>query len=167
MRHSIPTFLFACLLVSCAAQEPTTDESDFRMSIPEGSQFTLTRELAVPIGWSRVTIQKGAVLDSRRNIKRKQPYCEFNTNTVAHTGSPQVVNAEKFIARRVVQRRSTIVEGGDDRTYTTSISFRSEQQPNVRGLSCEQTGMARTTDDLSIQQIRETLGDVIELQLAQ
>ena len=165
MQRLILTLPFAYLLASCAAQEPITDESDFRMGIPTGSRFTLTQDVTVPEGWARVTIQNGAVVDSRRDINRSQPFCELGTDSVSR-GEPQVVTADEFVGGSAVRSRSTTI-GREDKTYTTRITLRSEQQPNVRTLTCEQTGDPMFSRDLTITQIRTALGGIIELQLAQ
>jgi hypothetical protein len=166
MRRLVLALLSAGALSSCAAPE-ITDESDSRMRIPAGSRLTLTQDVTIPDGWARVAIQSGAVVANRRDIARNQPFCELGTDKKATTSDPQVVNADEFVVRSVRYSESIVASSRDTQTFTTTILLEPGKQPNVKRITCERSSSSGFRSHASIQQIREALGGIIELQLAQ
>ena len=143
-------------------------QSDGRGSserIAAGSRLILTQDVAIPDGWARVAIQDGTPIRVRSDIERGRPYCELVTQTVSRQDNPQVVKADEFVASEVRYRRSTEVDD-ETRDYTTTIHLESQQQPSVQRLTCEKVGHRMFTGDLTIDEIRQVLGGLIELQLA-
>ncbi|MDH3639449.1 MAG: hypothetical protein OES09_13470 [Gammaproteobacteria bacterium] len=165
MRRLLLALLSAGALGGCATAD-ITDESAPRIRIPAGSRLTLTQDVAIPDGWARVAIQDGAVVAARNDIVRPRPHCELGTDTVSRRDDPQIVKADEFVVRKVTYKDSLTV-GRDNKTFTTTMLLEPGQQPNVKRLACEHTGDPMFTTRLTIEQIREALGGIIELQMVQ
>ena len=133
--------------------------------IKAGTRVILTQDLAIPDKWARIAIQDGAPVPVRRDIVRSKPFCELGTDTVSRPDSPQVVNADEFVVRTVRYMRSNVAPDDHYRTYTTLMLLQSPRQTNVRRLSCERKGSPIFPDDLSIEEIRQSLGGLIQLEL--
>ena len=74
------------------------------------------------------------------------------------------MRADEFVAHTIRYKRS-LVSDSEDRTYSTVMLWQSDRQPTVRRLSCERIGSPVFSTDLSIREIRQALGGLIELEL--
>ena len=164
MRRLILVFPLTCALASCVINIDI-DTGGSSQRIKAGSRVILTQDVAIPDKWARIAIQDGAPVPARRDIVRSKPFCELGTDVVSRPDKPQIVQADEFEAYEVRYRRSLVTDD-ENRTYTTLMLLRSERQPKVRRLSCERTGSPIYSGDLTIEEIRQALGDFVQLELA-
>ncbi len=167
----------AAALVLGACQSTGGGRDSHYWTLPEGSALELTRELQVTSGWARVTLQHGQVVHPNA-IDRGEPSCELRVGQAATREAPITVAADRFALGPVNRRyasasaRAALAslifiedERDDRRTFQTNLPLSSPRQPLVRYMTCEITGDPRWLRHLSLEQIRETLGEVFALRL--
>ena len=153
--------LASLLLTACQTPGPLADSDQARL-IGSGTRFVLTRDLPIPDGWARATIQDGRQIH-RRDRDHYQPFCELKSKHLARPEAPQTIRADTFVSGHAKGRRGVLSSGDyGPVTLVTYIPLTSESQPDVRTLECEITGH---THHLTIAQIRGVLGDLITVEL--
>ena len=113
----------------------------------------------------------------------RQPYCLFYLyEPAAALKHERTVQPDRFTVTRatqgaehasvkpIVQARavlpmSDIADGASAQTLTTTVRLNSEKQPRVRELRCSIFGEANLYDYVSLNQIIQTLGDVVTLEI--
>lgn len=159
--HRSRLLLAPAFLVAACATQTSTDGGGESIRLAGDEQFTLTQPLTIPNGWARIPIQDGEVLDNRRDIQQSRAYCELETGTVARPDNPNVVQPDEFASSRLTYFRSISVDRSP-RTYSVKVQLSSDKQPDVRRLQCHRTSDPLFSTDVSVQEIREALGSVIE-----
>jgi len=166
--------LVAAILGGCQIGTPRPAPAD----VSPGTKLVLTRDLAVPTGVSSVFMQNGAVMP-RGDIDRKRPHCELRMNRQAKADAPIVVRADTFVVESIRRRRvgdSATVRFASNGLFAfdravfaelvTQMTLRSDVQPIVRYLRCEYWGDPVAGRHLSMEQLRDALGDLITIEKA-
>ena len=150
------------VLAGCQTSGPV-DESAFASEIPKGSSLILKQDLDVTPGAARVSMQKGKVVGQPSS---QVASCQLRSGQTATEDTPVVISADTFItgaASRYYANGSR--NFNESVVFQTKIPLHSPQQPNVKFMYCDITGETTWTRHLTVAQIRETLGDIFELQL--
>jgi hypothetical protein len=142
---------------------------------PVGSRLILKKELAIPVGSASVALQSGQLV-SQRSVDQYYPNCRLEVDAVLST--TQTVTADEFLVTHVTTRsyqvmaRDGIIKVGLNLAgsmsmfnYITVMKLSSARQPQVRSLTCQQWGEPVFGKQVSIQQMRATLGDFFSLEL--
>jgi len=169
------TFLPLCLLLTaCQTTGPLDENSPFHL-LPSGSRLALKQELTIPAHSAGVLLQGGRVVRDQ-DINQYHPHCRLEVHDVRET--TQTVTADEFVVRRARQETQTVARtglmkaarryAGNDPSFfvfRTVLDLRSERQPQVRWLTCQQWGDPALGRHLSIHEIRQTLGEIFVLSL--
>ena len=173
MRQLLLLFVSLPLL----ACQLTAGKNDSSLELPPAnSRLVLNQALTIQPGTARVAMQGGRVM-SGNDINRYHPYCRLEVQKVAEV--PQTVNPGEFVIRRAYQESNTVQAGGLRYTagrvgfYDGSPSFLifrtvfvlASQQPQVRWMVCEQWGDVVMGRNLTLQEIRNALGEIVTLSL--
>lgn len=165
-----------CLLLSaCQSTGPLDENSPFHV-LPSGSRLVLKQELTIPAHSAGIRLQGGRVV-SDKDINLYHPHCRLEVHDVRET--TQTVTADEFVVRRARQESHTVAlpglkKAGLRRSGTSSPSYfvfrtildlRSERQPQVRWLTCQQWADPAFGQHVTIREMRATLGGIITLQL--
>lgn len=170
-------------VVSSLAQggyENVQDSPFYR--VPDGSTLVLTQNLIIPPNQVKLFVQDGQIVAAPN---RYRPFCRFEVLPLLPT--PQTVSADTFLVQRTA-RVEDLVAATDNRqryaarslirpfdsdglptpvVYATRLYLRSASQPEVYRLSCghlqEPLLGAR---HLSVNQMRQAMGEIFTLQLA-
>ncbi|MGB5260727.1 MAG: hypothetical protein WBO34_09425 [Gammaproteobacteria bacterium] len=163
--------LLSLLLVACTAgtgyQYPTGYPA-----LPVLSTVTLNREFNIQPHRASEYIQYG-VITPYNQIVEYYPYCQFELRTVK--GTSRTVTPETFIVTGIHRdqfmagfrwQRVADSGGGDYNMImsTTVISLHADRQADVFRLSCMQLDEPYLARHVSLDQMRETLGDLFTLE---
>jgi hypothetical protein len=166
----LPFLLSPLLLVACTAGTgyrypgvPTP--------LPVLSTATLHEPIQIRAERASEYIQDSEVRPYN-TISEYYPHCIFELRTVADT--PRTVHPETFIVTGVRRdrymagfRRLMVAGTGGDYNpvmSTTVISLHSDTQPDVFRLSCRQLDEPYLARHVSLEQMRNTLGDLLTLE---
>ena len=167
-----------CLLLSaCQTTGPLDENSPFHV-LPSGSRLVLKQDLTIPARSAHVTLQGGRVM-SDNDVNQYHPNCRLEVQDVRDT--TQTVTADEFVVRRVRQEAQTAERTGLLKTsshglrisnespsfyiFRTILDLRSERQPQVRWMSCQQWSHPALGQHVTIREIRQTLGEIFILSL--
>ena len=174
----IPIGLFcAALLSACDNSLAVRDENSQFFSVPLGSTFTLNREITIQPDQTSVYLQNGSIV-LVRDVDFYRPHCKFELFTISEQA--RVVDPDTFVVTRIVDQREDVstewpryaalgmsgVDGPVHLTYSTTMYLESKIQPDVFRMNCKQWDWPATGEFLSINEMRQALGDYFTLMLA-
>lgn len=170
----IMTLLPLCLLLNaCQTTGPLDENSPFDVP-PTGSRLVLKQALTIPAHNAGVSLQGGRVV-SDKDVNQYHPHCRLEVHDVRET--TQTVTADEFVVRRARQDSQTaarpgllkagfrISNGARFYVFRTILDLRSERQPQVRWLTCQQWSEQALGQHVTIREMRATLGEIITLRL--
>jgi len=163
-----------CLLLSaCQTTGPLDENSPFDVP-PTGSRLVLKQALTIPAHNAGVSLQGGRVV-SDKDVNQYHPHCRLEVHEVRET--TQTVTPDEFVVRRAYQDSQMVALPGLMKAglrvtsgmryyvFRTTLDLRSERQPQVRWLVCQQWGEQALGQHVTLREIRATLGEMITLQL--
>ena len=182
-RYTLILGVFSALLLgACGGSQVARDENSQFFSIPVGSTFTLNRELTVDPDRTSVHLQNGRV-SPVRGIDIYRPNCKFELFTISERA--RTVEPDTFVVTRIVDQLEdvstqrplyaslSVAEGGGGgnggplhQNYSTIMWLESNKQPDVFRLSCRRWDFINLGEYLSINEMRQALGDYFTLTLA-
>jgi len=165
-----------CLLLSaCQTAGPLDEDSRYQV-LPIGSRLVLKQELTIPAHNAGVVLQGGRVVSGGQGVNQYHPHCRLEVRDVRET--VQTVAADEFVVRRARYETQTVAlpglmkaarlyagDGPGFLIFRTVLDLRSERQPHVRWLTCQQWGDPTLDQHVTIREIRQTLGEIFMLQL--
>jgi len=166
----LPLFL---ILGACQTTGPLNENTPSHV-LPSGSRLVLKQELTIPAHSAGVILQGGRVV-SLKDVNQYNPHCRLEVNDVRET--TQTVTADEFLVQRAHQETQTVARHGFIKAglrtsgtisfyvFRTVMVLRSERQPQVRSLTCQQWGDPSLGEHVTIREIRATLGEIIALRL--
>lgn len=147
--------------------------------IPVGSVLVVKERLPVPLYYTWVFVQFGQ-LSSWGELRDWYPYCRFEVAGLVpkeryiEPGRYRVTRAAGEIRTTELDRHglgeAIKVQGGDgapDVIYRSNFDLSSPDHPEVQRLSCQEkfVMMDMQCSYLSLEKIRQALGDLAEIQL--
>jgi hypothetical protein len=173
--------VIAAIFTGCRTLE---DKEAAYYQVGRGSTLILNQELLIPANSARVSIQNGEIRPYGR-VNEFNPYCDFEVVQVKPTAQP--VKPDEFTIHEIEYRTYDVglssgaiasvglsigLGGGDgprQTFYATVLHLRSEKQPNVLKLTCENDQRAFPgiiyARHLTVNEIQETLGAILTLHL--
>ena len=176
-KHLIISVMCASPFTVGCDSPPVKDEESQFFSVPLGSTFTLNREITIPPDQTSVYLQNGK-LGSVSDIDFYQPHCKFELFAIST--EPRVVKPDTFVVTRIVDRREDVSvfwptyaglgmawgDGPIHLTYSTTMYLESKIQPDVFRMDCKRWDDPAIGEYLSINEMRQALGDYFTLTLA-
>jgi hypothetical protein len=159
---------FSFLLAGCAST--ATSPHSFP---PPGSLVKLQQEVSVS-GKKKLYIQDGRVRE-RAGVVVVEPYCHFTIDRVAADGDgninlkPDTFEVTKAYRIRDLASSENIQyagRAGSDRTLSTVIELTGGSQPEVTRLTCSRWGMISDDGWPTLNEMRDTLAPLVEIELA-
>jgi len=166
-------------LAGCTGSQLRDEASPF-YSVPAGSVLTLNRDITIPGNKVAAYVQDGKVL-GYNDVDWYRPNCKFELYTISE--QPRQVRADSFSITRVVDEiESSSLQGqvyyvamvvgmGLDRSYVfnyaTKMYLHSELQPDVYRMTCQHWEDVVDDRYLSVEQMRQAMGDVFTLAIRQ
>ena len=181
--YRIPVLLLSlCLtvwLTGCTSSEVKDESSPF-YSVPAGSMLTLNRDITIPGDKVAAYVQDGKVL-GYNDVDWYRPNCKFEIYTMSD--QPRQVSPDSFRITKVVDEiessslqghvhyASVVVGMGLDRSqvfnYATMMHLHSDMQPDVFRMTCQHWEDVVDDRYLSVEQMRQALGEVFTLTIGQ
>ena len=182
---ALVVFVSAC---QTAYKDGQPNEDSPYYEVPVDSKLILHRDLAIPARTDIVYLQRGQIVLKYHQVYRWGTYCELELSRKRDV--PQTIEADEFLIYKVKQERvfgeggfmqlagrgvfggvaGIMRDNGGKQLYevvATRMALRSERQPDVQALICASWHSAQAMSYLTIRKIRNTLGDIFSLQLAQ
>ena len=160
------------LIVACSSAPVDAENSPF-YNIPVGTSVVLHQALTIPADKAAVFIQNGEV-KKFRDIDKYYPHCKFEVSTIKQTN--QTIQPDTFIIHKSTTDeqvqvnqsmfRHVALNGGDGPPFIEMyrlMYLRSEQQPDVFRLSCGIWAISPNYYQLTLKEMRHTLGNLITL----
>lgn len=175
----IVSLMFMLVVLSACQNLIPADETLPYYKTPVGSTLVLNHDLIIPANRLSVYIQNGHVTAGGAN--QYYPHCKLELRQ-KHSSS-QRVTADEFTIYRSTQHRTRFTylqpqlipastqlffNSGDRSSPVSWASFlylRSERQPGVMLMTCTVWADLSEGRYLSIQDIRQTLGDVFSIRI--
>lgn len=171
-------YLIICisvLLVSCNSPIIKDESSPF-YAVEVGSSMILNQPLIMPPNRASILLQYGKVVPSN-NVNIYYANCSFEINTLSE--SSVTIHPDTFLIYRVIDETISVSlqpnmyaslgmladGGGSDFNYTTTMYLESKQQPDVLRLACMHWESTEDNNYLTIEQMRQALGDIITIEL--
>ncbi len=174
---AIVLWLSGCTVLNELHQRHQGNEGSPYYRVPVDSKLVLNQAVIVPAKKRRVYFQYGRPL-AFWEVNEYRPWCVLRMRTKKDVA--QKITPDEFVVRSV--SREPLYEiarlpvqvaqfgsDGTDFTYevvATRLELYSDTQPNVQTLSCSKWGVQQDRFHVTIRSIRETLGDIFDLQLA-
>lgn len=174
--------LWLLLLVTGTASQKALalDDESFAYDIPPGSTVVLRQALDVPAGRAAAYLQNGQQIGKYEG-NRYLPACRFRIK--GDKNEPRVIQPDSFKVTRVRPgyeivglppglQVAGLIWAGDDPSYeiySVNLELESADQPAVWRLSCEKFyafGEIFPTD-ISLGQVKQALGEIVEIRLAE
>lgn len=168
------------LLSACTQSYMVSDNLAYPYNLPPiGSKVVLLKRVAIEPGTTRTFLQRGRST-SLGNFDRYRANCNFEVENLSDR--VQQIEPDTFVVKKVQRLTTEVVRNHTDQprffaveldrgspivTHGYHLWLSSEQQPDVMRITCR-----GAFDDLSqaeppsIEEIRETLGEIAELVLA-
>lgn len=171
-------FWSALVFLAACQSLPATNPASPYYQIPAGSQLVLHQAVTIPAHTAHVFIQGGQLLAPRRlnPVNQYYPNCKLEVRQPADRA--QTIAPDTFIVTRVSQNWydaglvfPLYASVGDDdgpsmQNYITTLFLHSERQPQVWRLDCQHWQYPAEAEFLTLAQIRQTLGNVMSVELA-
>lgn len=140
---------------------------------PPGSMVKLQQEVSAS-GMKKLYIQDGRVRE-RAGVVVVEPYCHFAIDRVAANGDgtiklkPDTFEVTKAYRVRDLASSENIQyagRAGSDRTLSTVMELTGGSQPEVTRLTCSRWGMISDDGWPTLNEMRDTLAPLVEIELA-
>ena len=169
--------IFTVLLGACDNSQLVKDENSQFYSVSPGSTFTLNRELTIQPDQTSVYLQYGKI-ELVGDIDFYKPHCKFELYTISEQA--RIVRPDTFVVTRIVDQSEDVStewpmyaglglaygEYPVHLTYSTTMYLESGVQPDVFRMTCKWWDDPALGEDLSINEMRQALGEYFTLRLA-
>ena len=170
--------VYAAFLTACANSQVVGNEDSQFVSVSPGSTFSLSREVTIQPNQTSVYLQNGGI-ELYENIDIFQPHCKFELYAISEQA--RTVRPDSFAVTRIVDRINEVSKGSPryaslavavgggpmHKTYSTKMYLESTLQPDVFRMDCMQWDWVNMGKYVSINQMRQALGDYFTLTLAE
>lgn len=179
-NYLIAATTLAVLLLSGCQSSPVKDINSPYYAPPVGSILQLHTPIELTQNVLNVDIQYGKILTSYSQLDTYYPNCDFEIRDKFST--PTTIHPDRFKIIRVLQNTEDVLlapvqvagligvsgEGSPSFVeYQTIMYLHSAKQPNVYRMTCKYWEDPADAEHLSIVKIREALGKVFSLELAE
>ena len=173
----LTAILAAVSLASCDNSQLVRDEDSQFYSVTPGASFTLHREITIPPDQTSVYFQDGK-LGASRDVDFYKPHCKFELFKISDQA--RSVKPDTFVVTRIIDQREDVAitwptyadlgmafgDGPVHLTFSTTMYLESKIQPDVFRMNCKRWDYPNIGEYLSINEMRQALGDYFTLTLA-
>lgn len=176
MNHLLISLFIYSTLILTSCSYPTIKDFDSNLySVPVGSTLKLNKPITIPANLARRYFQSGIAIDEK-GINIYYPHCSLLMNTLVdfqRTIEPTTYEIYKIVddeehAERPVYFASTTASDGEGASIIAYVSYyflRSSASSDVRSLECLQWDYPYEAEYVSINEIKQSLGNDFTLQI--
>lgn len=180
MKHYLllAALIITVPLAACYDANVVKDTSSQFYSVTIGSTFTLNKQITILPDMTSTYLQYGKTGRSR-DIDFYYPNCKFELYTISE--SERTVQPDSFVVTKIIDQAEDASlngihyasmalvrsDGPVFLNYLTMMYLKSEKQPDVYRITCQNWDEVPRGKYLSIDQMRQALGDVFTLTLAE
>lgn len=172
----IGLILSTILALSACATQTEKDQDSNTYSVPVGSTLTLKQGITIPANLARRFFQYGQAM-KESDTNPYYPHCSILMNTLTdhqRTIKPtvfeiyKVLDGEEVAQQHILYAQNFLASSGGPLIigYTSYYYLRSADNPDVRSLECIQWDTPVTAEYLSINEIKNALGNYFDLQIS-
>ena len=179
MRYAI--LLLTLMISGCTTGKPYPVTSEY-YEIPKGTKVHLLQKLTIPADVATTYLQHGKEIP-KKLLRDKAPHCQLEVRTI--TATPQTIQPDVFtvirtrkmeeeVALSYMVASASLLHGMNEAdggpvwlAYRTELYLESGNQPDVLRLICGHLEIPNDAKHLTVAQMREALGDIIRLDLAE
>jgi len=154
-----PGWIAITLFLAGCQTAAMKDVESFAYRIPSGSRLLLKQDLNIPAGNAHVKFQRGKPVGG---VDEYTVNCEFRVRNLG----PQSVHPDTFVITDASDGRELISRPYIVRFYKV-LRLKSEQQPDVARLTCQQWNEPLMGRNISVPQMREALGEYFVFEFAE
>ena len=178
VKYCMKAIAFICVFfgLSACVLNATKDPDSPLYSVPTGSTLVLNKTITIPANLARRYFQNGKAMNEKE-VNIYYPHCSILLNTLENhdrTLKPtsfeiyKVEDGEQF-AQQAPIRVASLAFGGGRGSILGFVSryFLRSNNPDVRSLECLQWGFPMDTEYLSINEVKQSLGDYFTLDIKQ
>ena len=174
MNHLlISLFIYSTLILTSCSNPAIKDFDSNLYSVPAGSTLNLNKPITIPANLARRYFQNGIAINEK-DINIYYPHCSLLMNTLVdfrRTIEPTTYEIYKIVddeehAERSVYFASTVISDGEGASIIAYVSYyylRSNDSSDVRSLECLQWDYPAEVEYLSINEIKQSLGNYFTL----
>jgi hypothetical protein len=175
-------FLVLAVLTACSMYD-SRDESSYYYAVPVGSSLVLHQHVSIQGEQVATYVQNGELMPYD-SVNKHLPNCKFELYTMSE--QPRTVDPDTFEIIRVVDeiessslpkdiqvalRGDALMLGMLDKSYVfnyaTMMYLKSENQKDVYRMTCQHWEDIRDDRHLTIEQMRQAMGEVFTLKIKQ
>jgi hypothetical protein len=180
IRVRIILLICAMLLVGCQPaylKDGRPNENSPYFEVPVESKFVLQQKLTIPPYSRHIFFQHGQAMPFYE-VNEFIHYCALTLH--AQRKVPQIVKPDTFVVIRVYREYlyqlasaavmlAQAVNSEDGETWhvlATQMELQSKNQPDVVRMTCAGWGLPQELSNVTVADIRRSLGDIVTLELA-
>ena len=183
MRYYYLALSLTLLIYGCASTGEIANPPAYELIRP-GSTLQLKETLAIPEQLARVYFQYGKVVP-KKSINRYDPSCNLLSYVVL--GQEQIIHPDEFKVLQVSNKTELVqaepillasnkVYGGSllrDRdgpmaeVFYITLEIRSDKNPDIKRFECEAWRNLPLGKHLSLEEIQQALGNIIDIKLSE
>jgi hypothetical protein len=161
MYKILAIILLLSMMAGCsntASQDPASPYFE----IPLSTKISLLKSVTIPANTAHIFFQDGEI-KSAQNTNQYHPSCRFEINKLSDT--LQVIKPNPYTSKRI-RSDFNVVSMPDIRLYYTEFMLFSDQDSNVRSLTCGQwSTVTDSSTYLTIKQMQQSVGRYMSIQL--
>ena len=178
MKHlallAVAIFLGSCQPAYLKSGQPNPDSPNF--DVPVDSELVLHKDVTFPPYRKDMFFQKGKTSDYAA-VNQWLPYCALSIDV--KNKIPQIVKADRFVVQKVERKFLFQLAAADVQVaqldpsgfqewqvLATVMELSSDRQPGVVQLTCAAWGLPQDISNVTLNTIRQALGDVATLNVA-
>jgi hypothetical protein len=167
-------------LTACDSRQMVKDEDSPFYSVPAGSRLILNREITIQPDNTSVYLQNGSP-GADSDVDFYKPHCVFELFSISDRA--RVVKPDTFMITKIIDQSEDVAtswptyasmgigivfgDGPAHLTFSTTMYLESKIQPDVYRMTCKRWDWPNIGEYLSINEMRQALGDTFTLILAE
>lgn len=161
MHKRLTIILLFSAITGCNSTASRDPASPY-FEIPLSTKVSLLKPITIPANSAHILFQGGEI-KSAQDTNQYHPFCRFEVNQLSDTS--QVIQPNPYSLMRI-SSDFDVVSMPDIRLYYTEFFLSSDNDRNVRSLTCGQwSTISDSSTYLTIKQIQQSVGSYMSIKL--
>ena len=155
MHTRLVNILTAVVLLAGCQTPGSTNPDSIWYELPAGSKLVLNQDLEIPAGQAHVMLQNGTPASAAGEL---DVACRFEVEKLG----PRTISPDTFLITSVSSGRQWVNQPSTMRFYKV-LRLQPERETGILPMTCQYTDWPRMGKPVTIEEIREALGNVFTL----